>query len=337
MVHPGVEVTVVDVDQRILAYIDAAGLGVRTLWSDLRLGLAPSARGWADLAVTDPPYTPAGVGLFTARAVEGLRDRDQGRILLAYGASERTPALALKVQSALHDLNLLNEAIFPDFNRYHGAEAIGSAADLYILRPTAKTWPAVAARVDALATAIYTQGPQAVESAATPPPPVSGEFDLLVGDWARDALPGVPRVRLSTWLAKPYASDPERVAIAVPAGVEAALPRLLLATRARQVTARTAAPPPALPGYLAAVYNLTVQETTIKAVRRPPSGDIVRRILDNAHGKAANTWREGLTAALGLTKKQARALVPEWASATVLELPEHRLEGLQDAVLATLG
>ncbi|MBO3745368.1 bis-aminopropyl spermidine synthase family protein [Streptosporangiaceae bacterium NEAU-GS5] len=340
MIHPHVEVTVVDVDERILAHIDAAGLGVRTLWADLRLGLAPSARGWADLAITDPPYTAAGVGLFTGRAAEGLRDRDQGRILLAYGASERTPALALKVQSALHDLNLLNEAIFPDFNRYYGAEAIGSAADLYVLRPTAKTWPAVAARIDGLATAIYTQGPQAVESApaAEHRLPEDAEYDLLVGDWARDTLPRVPRVRLSTWLAKPYASDPERVAIAVPAGLETAIPRLLLATRARHITACTQAPPPTPPAYLSTVYALTVKGTTIEASRRPPApGDLVRKILDNAHGKAANTWREGLTSARGLTKNQARALVPEWAAAAVLELPEHRLEGLQASVEATLS
>ena len=168
MLHPGVEVTVVDLDERILAYIadqaDRLGLDVRTRWADLRLGLPASAQAWADLVITDPPYTPEGVGLFVARGVEGLRDREQGRILLAYGASERTPALALKVQHALSQLNLVNEAIYPDFNRYLGAEAIGSAADLYVLRPTTKTWPAVAARVDGYGTAIYTQGPQSVES-----------------------------------------------------------------------------------------------------------------------------------------------------------------------------
>lgn len=174
MLHPGVEVTVVDIDERILAYIDEeadrSGLNVRTRWADLRLGLPAAAQSWADLAVTDPPYTPEGIGLFTARAAEGLRDRERGRILLAYGASERTPALALKVQHTLSQLNLVNEAIYPDFNRYHGAEAIGSAADLYILRPTTKTWPAVAARVDGFGAAIYTHGPQSVESAAPASP-----------------------------------------------------------------------------------------------------------------------------------------------------------------------
>ncbi|WP_182897136.1 bis-aminopropyl spermidine synthase family protein [Microbispora sp. H10830] len=345
MVHPEVEVAVADIDDRILEYIDAQDLGVRTRWADLRLGLPPSLRGWADLAITDPPYTPEGIGLFAARAAEGLRDRDQGRILVAYGASERTPMLALKVQKALFDLNLLHEAIFPYFNRYHGAEAIGSAADLYILRPTTKTWPAIAARLDRLATAIYTQGPQAVESAPAAPPDEAAVTafrpDLLAGDWPRGLLLQVPRTRLATLLAKPYAADPERVAIAVPAGLEAALPRLLLATRARHVRVLTPGPVadlPALAALLAPVYRLAAEGHVLDAVRLSPpdSGPerVVRRIMDSAHGKVANAWREALTepgpaGTAGLTKRQARAAVEEaapWAlDATPLELPLHRL------------
>ncbi|MFC6676092.1 bis-aminopropyl spermidine synthase family protein [Nonomuraea ferruginea] len=117
LVHPETDVTVVDVDDRILAYIDEQRLGIHTRWADLRLGLPASARDH-DLAVTDPPYTPEGVGLFVARALEGLTEN--GRVLLAYGASERTPALALKVQNALSALNVAFEAIYPDFNRYLG-------------------------------------------------------------------------------------------------------------------------------------------------------------------------------------------------------------------------
>ncbi|GIH94991.1 bis-aminopropyl spermidine synthase family protein [Planobispora siamensis] len=382
MLQPRAEVAVVDIDERILAYIaeqaDRFGLDIRTRWTDLRLGLPPSVRGWADLAVTDPPYTPEGIGLFAARAVEGLGDRDRGRILLAYGAGEHTPALALKVQHALSALNLVNEAIYPDFNRYFGAEAIGSAADLYILRPTTKTWPAVAARVDALSTAIYTHGPQSIESHPTPetpgtPSPVSasrpaagagssapgpeegseagagGVFRpaVLVGEWARDVLPKVPRARLTTWLAKPYAGDPADVAVAVPAGLEAALPRLLLAARARRVQVTLAAPPKDLPtALLSPVYDLTVTGSTVHAVRRPlPATDeerVLRRVLDNAHGKIANTWREALIKARdGLTKKQARAIVARTApwseDVTVLELPVHRLAELPAAVARSLA
>ncbi|WP_068922760.1 bis-aminopropyl spermidine synthase family protein [Planobispora rosea] len=365
MLQPRAEVAVVDIDERILAYIaeqaDRYGLDIRTRWADLRLGLPASVQGWADLAITDPPYTPEGVSLFTARAVEGLGDRERGRILLAYGAGEHTPALALKVQQALSALNLVNEAIYPDFNRYHGAEAIGSAADLYILRPTTKTWPAVAARVDALSTAIYTHGPQSVESRPAPDGALAapgavpetgagamGGFSpaVLVGEWPRDVLPKVPRARLATWLAKPYATDPAQVAITVPAGLEAALPRLLLATRARRVRVLLAAPPRDLPtALLAPVYELSADGPAVHAVRRPlPETDgerILRRILDNAHGKLANTWREALIRVRGdLTKRQARSIIAETApwsgDVTVLELPAHRLADLATAVARSL-
>ncbi len=364
MIHPEVEVAVADIDDRILAYIDRQDLGVRTRWADLRLGLPPSLRGRADLAITDPPYTPEGIGLFAARAAEGLRDREQGRILVAYGASERTPALALKVQKALLALNLLNEAIFPDFNRYHGAEAIGSAADLYVLRPTTKTWPAVAALTDRAGdhttTAIYTQGPQAVESASAQAAAAADgvvneildgfEPGLLAGDWPRGPLPATPRTRLATLLAKPYAADPERVAIAVPSGLEAALPRLLLATRARHVRVLLTRPPgDALAALLAPVYDIAVRRLggdahLLDAVRLPPPADgadaIVRRIMDSAHGKIVNVWREALTGRTGSTKKQARAAIEEaapWAGdLTLLEAPLHRLATLSAAVSRTL-
>ncbi|WP_043638794.1 bis-aminopropyl spermidine synthase family protein [Nonomuraea candida] len=357
LVHPETDVTVVDVDERILAYIDDQRLGVRTRWADLRLGLPASVREH-DLALTDPPYTPEGIGLFVARAVEGLRD--EGRVLLAYGASERTPMLALKVQQELTELNLAYEAIYPDFNRYFGAEAIGSAADLYILRPTTKTRPAVQSRLSRQATAIYTQGPQAVESAAGPrPEPVTGlaealagfDAELLVGEWPKELAQ--PRVKLATWLAKPYAAAPGRVAVALPPGLEAALPRLLLATRAGHV--RVVAPdglPPALPSaeVLSAVYSLTPAGAgVLDAVRLPqPSGEtdvVLRRILDNGHAKLANTWREALIAVAraqgsALTKNEARTLIREaadWSDAlTPLEAPLHRLSTLRTAVAATV-
>ncbi|MBT2228689.1 bis-aminopropyl spermidine synthase family protein [Nonomuraea sp. NEAU-A123] len=347
LVHPETDVTVVDVDERILAYLDAQDLGVHTLWADLRVSLPPSARGH-DLALTDPPYTPEGVGLFVARAVEGLKD--DGRVLLAYGASERTPMLALKVQDSLSALNLTYEAIYPDFNRYFGAEAIGSAADLYVLRPTTKTRPAVTARLDRLTTAIYTQGPQSIESTGSPAadggPGAAFEADLLVGDWPKE-LPQ-PRVKLSTWLAKPYAAAVERVAIALPAGLEAALPRVLLATRAARVRVLLSAPP-SLPDALRPVYELTSDGGILDAVRLPqPIGDeaaVLRRILDNGHGKLANTWREGLIAVARsqgttLTKNDARSLIRQaapWAEGvTPLETPLHRLADLPTTVSATV-
>lgn len=357
MIHPRVETMVVDVDERILAYIDERaaelGLAVRTRWADLRLGLPGSAVEFADLAVTDPPYTPDGVGLFVARGVQGLREQGRGRVLLAYGASDRTPALALKVQNALRDLNLVSEAIYPDFNRYYGAEAIGSAADLYVLRPTSTSLPAAVARADRFSAAIYTQGPQAVE--ARKRSQVSAEDlgevrpDVLVGQWPKDVLPEVARVRLSTWLAKPYAAKVRQAGVALPAGMDAGLVRVLLATRAERVRVLVgeAIEVADLAEVLEPVYELSVDGRVADAVRKAadhgdPVERVLRAVMDRAHGRVANTWRDALIDVDGeLTKRQARALVAEaapWArDVTLLELPLHRLRELPDAIRACLA
>ena len=86
------ELCVVDVDQRQLAFLD----GVDTWFADLRVGLPAPLRGRFDIVLTDPPYSPAGVGLFAARALEAMKR--EARLLVAYGYPEGSPALGLKVQ-----------------------------------------------------------------------------------------------------------------------------------------------------------------------------------------------------------------------------------------------
>jgi hypothetical protein len=101
---------------------------------------------------------------------EGPLARRQGaqqlkRDLTYQGAPWRRD-LGLKVQRALVDLDLLFEAVLPDFNHYDGAQAIGSRADLYRLRPTRRT-DRIAVRVAArYGKTLYTHGNQSEESAA---------------------------------------------------------------------------------------------------------------------------------------------------------------------------
>lgn len=164
-------ITVVDIDERLLAFLtgrpEAASGSLTPLFADLRLGLPEAAKAAHDLVFTDPPYTAEGVGLFAARAVEGLAEPSKGRILLAYGFSESTPGLGLKVQRTLADLDLLFEAVYPDFNHYHGAQAIGSCADLYRLRPTKRTDRIAIRTVARYSKTLYTHGSQSEESAAS--------------------------------------------------------------------------------------------------------------------------------------------------------------------------
>jgi hypothetical protein len=159
------ELAVVDVDQRQLRYL--ASYGVDTWFADLRVGLPAPLRDRFDIVLTDPPYSPAGVGLFAARALEALRR--ESRLLVAYGYPEGSPALGLKVQSELSALELVYEAVLPDFNAYDGALAVGSRAALYVLRPTKRSRKIAARRGDRHAEALYTRGRQAVESQAVAP------------------------------------------------------------------------------------------------------------------------------------------------------------------------
>jgi hypothetical protein len=183
-VHPTVAVSVVDVDDGVLRTIDrAATRPVDCRYADLRHGLPPAVLAWADLVVTDPPYTPAGVRLFLARGLAALRDRAHGRLVLAYGFGPDHPGLGLKVQQGIAALHLVYEAVLPAFHRYDGAQALGGRSDLYVLRPTARS--ARTAERESGRPGIYTHGPQALEAAG----------DTLAGPSARAAVAaaGPPR------------------------------------------------------------------------------------------------------------------------------------------------
>jgi hypothetical protein len=231
--EPGTELTVVDIDERILDHVSdsAAGLGLplTAAWADLRLALPPSLTGTADLVFTDPPYTTDGMRLFLTRALEALRPSGHERLAFCFGTGERHLVKALEVQSLLGDLRLALEAMLPGFNRYDGAEAIGARSDLYLCRPAkgAKVGEparparrachgrardsAGAARSDVVAgSRIYTRGP-ASEEAPVPTLPeavaaaavaAAGEgSSVLVGDGWEDPAVGLPDYfgRVAAW------------------------------------------------------------------------------------------------------------------------------------------
>ncbi|GAA3727226.1 hypothetical protein HDA32_003655 [Spinactinospora alkalitolerans] len=374
LVRPGTEADVVDVDERMLAYIDSAaarlGLRVRCHFADLRLGLPAAVRGRADLVFTDPPYTPEGVELFVRRGLEGLADPRRGRVLLAYGASETTPALTVKTQERLTRLGLATEAIWPDFNRYLGAEAIGAASDLYVLRGTTRT-PAGGSGRDAAR--IYSRGANAKESRGALDAATAGALpdlaaaDTVVGDWPSGAVPeGARRVRTVTWLAAPTAA--QDAVINLTGGWEALLSRSILASSAARVRVvvpagtpevRDAAGQRNLREIVAPRYELRFLNGSpdarrcVVAARRvdlPDDADPVTRLLwhcrDRAHGTVASVLREGLirvAADIGhpVNKKQARtriAAAAPWLSGhTLLDLPRHRLKELDHAVAALVA
>jgi N4-bis(aminopropyl)spermidine synthase len=348
---PGLRVSVVDADERLLGYLDTEaqrrGFDVRCYAADLRLGLPAALHGSAQLAFTDPPYTPEGVHLFVTRGLQGIGDQRNGRVLLAYGHGEQ-PALGLAVQEALEPLHLVYEAVLPGFNHYAGAEAIGSAAALYQLRPTRRTGSAARAGADAVRPGLYTHGAQSAESAATELGAATaarilelaaagGPGALLAGEgWP--AAAGGQRLPLSLRLAGPLPralQDHGTVIVNLYPGFGSLVLRALVAVNAGRVAVvcgggvpelRDAAGQRELAELIAPKYRIT------RLLRSTPEPDMAVILAEKAqpgrqeaeqvaayvyarpHGKIGNAWREGLIAARKsrgevLTKRDARHII----------------------------
>lgn len=368
--RPELAVTVVDLDERVLEYVDRLaaerGYDIRCRHADLRFGLPPAATGWADLVFSDPPYTPEGMALFAARGVEALRDpATEGRLVLAYGYSSRSPALGLKVQQELHRLGLVFEAVLPGFHRYHGAQAIGSAADLYVCQPTARSRNSTpgrsAASRSAGRTAIYTHGPQSVESISETPD--GGIAAGSVAALREHAAAGGFRVldRKPGWTRPLQARAGESVAMSLTADPGPWLLRTLLAANADRLALLVANNHPDITTERAqrSIAELAGRKYRLRFLRSTPgpaeaivlatavpaeelaAGDrTANTLLHKAHGTLGNVWREALISSSGgqLTKNQARELVAGTApprvdlGARLIDLPRHQIDDLLAAI-----
>jgi N4-bis(aminopropyl)spermidine synthase len=359
----GLRVSVVDIDESLLEYIAAEagrlGFGIRCYFADLRLGLPAALHDSSQLIFTDPPYTPEGVHLFVTRGLQALADQRNGRVAVAYGFGEQQPALGLAVQQALGPLHLTYEAVLPAFNRYAGAQAIGAAAALYLLRPTSRSGSAARASADRLRPELYTRGAQSVESEARELGPEAAaailalaspdESPLLVGGgWPARA--GGTRLPLASFMAAPLPrgrQDQATVVINLYPGFGSLVLRALLAANARRVAVvchndvpelRDAAGQRALAQLIGPKYRITrlLRSTpgpdlaVILAEQAPAAGltaagQVAAFIYGRSHGKLGNAWREGLislwkSSGQTLTKRDARrAIESAWPGADVFD------------------
>ncbi len=148
------KITVVDVDGRLLRFLEAVvqeeALPIETFEHDLRHPLPKSQFKRFDVAFFDPPYTPGALNTWLVRAMEATLGGGSNKTrkkpeflsrkhyLLCYGYTERETERGLKVQQIITSLGLIIQEKGRDFNRYHGAESIGSKSDLFLLQPTPK-------------------------------------------------------------------------------------------------------------------------------------------------------------------------------------------------------
>lgn len=361
-ISPAANVAIADVDERVLAHIGGLARGrrpqPRCLFADLRFGLPADLDGWADLVFTDPPYTPEGAGLFLARGLQSLRHREHGRIVMAYGYSDRQPSLGRQVQESVQRLGVVFEAILPRFSRYTGAQAVGSASDLYVCRPTSRTWKVLPGRQEALTTGIYTHGPQSAEAAPTAPgqaaadalQAAAGEGGVPIAAWVTSREPPggstAAKVRLGTLFTRglPARLHPAAAVVDLAADPGAWLLRALLAANSRRLAIAVAADHPDvrtrqarrdLQHLVQHKFRLSFlppaagTRHAIVVAAQSPAGDgvarLTRYVLSRAHGKIGNAWREGLIRAAQepgtqpMTKNQARAIIGSTAPPEYLD------------------
>jgi len=135
---------VVDSDPDVLAFIGAqrgAGVEVELIEHDLRNPLPGGLLSGFDVACTDPPYTVAGAELFLSRAVSALTPDAGQHVFFSFGA--RRPEETLRTQQLIGAMGLTVRSLVPGFNEYLGAGILGGTSQLFHLRTTALTRPAI--------------------------------------------------------------------------------------------------------------------------------------------------------------------------------------------------
>jgi predicted methyltransferase len=135
-------VVVADIDRDLLRLIEKITqrekLKIKSLHYDAKASLLRGLRNSFDVVFSDPPYTPNGFKVFLSRAVEAAGE-NEATFYFCYGYSDRARERGLEAQKIISQLGLLIEEKLQAFNRYQGAESIGSRSSLYILKTTPKT------------------------------------------------------------------------------------------------------------------------------------------------------------------------------------------------------
>ncbi len=145
LTHQCKKITVFEIDDRLSNLITQISqennLNIEVVKQDLRQLIDKSYFGKYDLVFTDPPYTKEGINLFLNQAIKLIKKNFLGRIYLCYGNSDRAREREIEIQKLILDHNLIIKTKLNQFNKYYGAESIGSQSSLYILdwTPSTKT------------------------------------------------------------------------------------------------------------------------------------------------------------------------------------------------------
>lgn len=132
------EIHVIDVDERLLNYIERVAeeyeLPIKCFKRDFRKPLEELFRGQYDCFYTDPPYTLEGMSLFISRGVCALKEKKGLPIFFSYGHKSYDETHL--VMKKLCDYGLSIHQVLPQYNQYEGASILGNIGQMMILHTT---------------------------------------------------------------------------------------------------------------------------------------------------------------------------------------------------------
>ncbi len=135
------EIHVIDVDERLLAFINEVAtvynLPIICHQADIRQSFPSELENRFDCFFTDPPYTLNGLDLFISRGLSGLKRLSGLPIFLSF--AHKSQDYTHEMLYIISKLGLSIHQVIPKFNKYLGASLIGNIGQMYIMQTTSRT------------------------------------------------------------------------------------------------------------------------------------------------------------------------------------------------------
>lgn len=139
------KITVIDIDKRIIEYINDTAmkesLPIKCEYADLRNSLSNKFKNRFDCFFTDPPYTLEGMNLFLSRGIEALKSHSDLNIYFSF--AHKSSIYQLNMQKNFLTMGLAVSAVTLKFNTYEGAGIIGNTGQMIVLKTTDITKPLI--------------------------------------------------------------------------------------------------------------------------------------------------------------------------------------------------
>ena len=137
------KITVFDIDERLLDYIDSIAdeleIDIDTVFYDAKNRMPEEYINKFEVAFTDPPYTTEGAKLFLTRVKQLLKADVNLPLFFSYG--QKSPQDNHAVIQVLTELGFAIEELIPNFNEYEGAAILGGVGQMMVLKSAITTNP----------------------------------------------------------------------------------------------------------------------------------------------------------------------------------------------------